>query len=83
MITLLPEGGTDQMIELQAGADGKLLMETSWPGQYELTMGSGKTVKVSVPALPPPREVEGAWELISADSARRLRYPAGTDIVER
>jgi hypothetical protein len=63
MIMLLPVVGGDQMIQLRVGADGRLALEASRPGQYELTMVSGQTRKVTVPALPPALDVDGLWEL--------------------
>ena len=38
-------------------------IEVSQPGTYELKTSSGRTLKVEVPALPDPIEIEGPWEL--------------------
>ena len=42
---------------------GRYRLEVSAPGAYRLQPASGKAVALDVPALPPPVEVTGAWQL--------------------
>ncbi len=56
--------------EVRCADGGRLMIEVSKPGRYELKTASGKTAAVDVPALPKPIDIAGPWE---------LRFPAGWD----
>jgi Glycosyl hydrolases family 2, sugar binding domain len=65
--SVLPErGGPDlnpPAIELFADS-GKGAKALAWqPGVYELKTANGQTRQIEVPALPPPLEVSGPWEV--------------------
>ena len=53
----------ERVAEVRRSADGKLHLEAWEPGRYELRTASGKMQRVEVPALPPPVEVRGPWEV--------------------
>ncbi|MHB8520343.1 MAG: glycosyl hydrolase [Limisphaerales bacterium] len=62
-IHLAQGGAAERVGEVRRGANGQLLVEAWKPGRYELTSASGEVRRVDVPALPPPLEVEGPWEV--------------------
>lgn len=50
-------------VVLSSTADGRVRLEASQPGRYEVRWASGRTQVVEVPSITPPLEVTGAWDL--------------------
>lgn len=63
LVSLVPSTGRGPAAEVCRGADGALFLKAAQPGQYELRTGEGQVVKLTVPDLPSPRAVEGAWDV--------------------
>lgn len=61
-------GSAPREAEVRRGIDGRLFIETSQPGQYEVRTACGDVRRVEVPALPEPIAVTGSWE---------VRFPDG------
>jgi hypothetical protein len=61
----LPEAPVqnDSSPTLRFRNDGAIEMEASGPGDYQVTLASGKTLSATVEPLPAPLPVEGAWQL--------------------
>ena len=49
--------------EIRCDASGRLEIVASLPGQYEVTVASGKTQRVKIKAAPAVQEITGAWEV--------------------
>jgi hypothetical protein len=49
--------------EVHYGDNGKLLVEAWQAGPYALKTASGRILRAQAPALPPPLEISGPWEL--------------------
>ncbi|MBI2946854.1 MAG: hypothetical protein HYY23_04355 [Verrucomicrobia bacterium] len=54
---------SERVAEVRRGLDGHLLFEAWQPGHYELETASRHTRRVQVPALLPPLELRGPWEV--------------------
>ncbi|MBI4584360.1 MAG: hypothetical protein HY717_10100 [Planctomycetes bacterium] len=62
-ITLTTAIAAERVADLRCHAPGRLLLEAWQGGLYELKTASGRTFRRDVPALPPPLEVTGSWEV--------------------
>ncbi len=58
-----PSGQTPDNATLWRQADGSINLQAFNPGNYEVTLASGKKLSATVPELPPALSVEGAWQL--------------------
>ena len=64
MISLAPTVAPPKAVApVRVDTRGRLVLEPSEPGEYEITTALGKTQRTSVMAAEPPREVSGAWQL--------------------
>jgi (4-O-methyl)-D-glucuronate---lignin esterase len=54
---------TERVAELRRGSDGKLVLEASQSGPYEVKTASGRVLRAEVASLPPPRLIDGPWNL--------------------
>jgi len=55
--------GIEPEAEVHYGDNGKLLVEAWQGGRYALKTASGRLLQAQAPALPPPLEISGSWEL--------------------
>jgi len=55
--------GVEPAAEVHYGEDGQLIIEARQAGRYELMTVSGRRLEVQAPALPPPQEIAGPWDL--------------------
>ncbi|MBE3109887.1 MAG: hypothetical protein IMZ46_05140, partial [Acidobacteria bacterium] len=55
--------GVEPVAEVHYDEDGKLVVEARKAGRYELKTASGRSLQAEAPALPPPQEITGPWEL--------------------
>jgi len=55
--------GIEPAAEVHYSEKGDLMVETWQTGSYELKTASGRILQAQVPALPPPQEITGPWEL--------------------
>ena len=62
-ITLVTSAGSEQVIAVQQGSDGRVYLKAWQTGGYELKTASGRTLRGEAPALPQPREIAGPWQL--------------------
>lgn len=53
----------DLSAEVHCGTDGRLQLEVSKPGHYEVKTGSGKKARLDVLTVPQPLELTGPWDL--------------------
>ncbi len=51
------------LAELRSDAEGHLSLIASEAGRYQLKMVGGKTQRIKISAVPPTRELAGAWEV--------------------
>jgi hypothetical protein len=62
-ITLVTSAGSEQVVAVHRGSDGRIYMKAWQAGEYELRTASGRTLRGEAPALPPPLEIAGPWQL--------------------
>ncbi len=62
-ITLVTSAGSEQVIAVQRGSDGRIYLKAWQPGGYELRTASGRTLRGEAPVLPQPLEIAGPWQL--------------------
>lgn len=55
--------GAEYVADVVGSERGGLVVEAWQPGEFELQTASGRTQRVPVPALPPPVEIGGPWEV--------------------
>ena len=60
--------GEEPPAMVEAGPDETVQLCATGPGEYQCALGSGETVKVSIPAVSEPIQIEGPWT---------VRFPNG------
>ena len=53
----------EAIVQIRCEPQGGTWLQAREAGEYEVTTASGATQRVSVPAIPPPVEVTGPWDL--------------------
>ncbi len=59
----IPVPAVSRTAKLWSDSNGLLSLVASQSGKYEVKMGDGKTRRAEISAVPPPREIAGAWDV--------------------
>ena len=66
-----------EVARVRLDPSGRIVLEASQAGRYELKTASGRTLHAEVAALPPPVEVAGPWDVtFPAQAVVQQKYPS-------